>query len=107
MPILFIHGEKDSYIPVAQCQALYDLAYGPKALWIVPEARHNQCVKIDPANYFRRIVDFLDEHVSAEHVPARVAPARVRRHDSPVTVPSSSLAPTIASSHREPTATAV
>lgn len=106
-PLLFIHGEKDSYIPVAQCQALYDVAYGPKSLWIVPNARHNQCVKIDPAGYFRRITDFLDEHVSTEQVPARIIPSRVRRHDTPVSVPSTTLVPNIVSSQREHTATAV
>ncbi len=107
MPILFIHGEKDSYIPVAQCQALYDLAHGPKALWIVPEARHNQCIKMDPTQYGRRIVNFLDEHVSIEMYPVRVAPARVRRHDSAVSVPSTSLVPNLVPSQREPTAAAV
>ncbi len=107
MPVLFIHGEKDSYIPVAQCQGLYDLAHGPKALWIVPDARHNQCVKIDRAGYFRRIVDFLDEHVSADFVSARVAPSRMRRHDIPVSVPSTTLMPARAPSQREPSATAV
>jgi|CXWL01.1.fsa_nt_gi pimeloyl-ACP methyl ester carboxylesterase len=98
MPVLFIHGEKDSYIPVAQSQGLYDLAHGPKSIWIVPDARHNQCVKIDPAGYFRRIVGFLDEHVSTEHFPVHVSPAWVRCYDPSVTVPSSSLAPTLVSS---------
>lgn len=107
MPVLFIHGEKDSYIPVAQCQALYDLAYGPKTLWIVPDARHNQCVRVEPAGYFRRIIDFLDEHVSAEHAPARVVPSRVRRHETPVSAGSPALVPSLVSAQREQTATAV
>jgi uncharacterized protein len=107
MPVLFIHGEKDSYIPVAHCQALYDLARGPKAIWIVPEARHNQCVKIDSAGYFRRIIDFLDEHVSEKYSPARVAPSRVRRLDPSVSASPPSLVPSLVPSQREHTATAV
>jgi len=76
-PILLIHGEKDSYIPIAQSQALHDLARGSKYLWIVPEARHNQSVLIQPAAYAQRIVRFFDEHL-AVHPPTRVAP-RLRR----------------------------
>jgi pimeloyl-ACP methyl ester carboxylesterase len=107
IPILFIHGEKDTYIPAAQCQALYDLAHGPKSLWIVPEARHNQCIKMDPAQYVRRMVQFLDEHVSMEMHPAPVVPARVRRHGTPVSASTPSLVPNLVSSQHEPTATAV
>lgn len=107
MPMLFIHGEKDSYIPFAQCQSLFDLAYGPKSLWIVPDARHNQCAKTNPGEYFRRIVSFLDEHLSEEIQPILALPARTRRHEAPVSVPASTLVPSLAGSQREPSATAV
>ena len=106
MPILFIHGEKDSYIPVSHCQALYEVARGPKALWIVAEARHNQCMKIDPEAYVRRIVQFLDEHVSLNAQPARTAPSRPRRHEVPVATPSPALVPNLVSA-QVGTATAV
>ena len=107
MPILFIHGEKDSYIPVAHCQTLYDLAHGPKAIWIVPDARHNQCVKVDAPGYFHSIIHFLDEHLSAGHAVARLAPSRVRRHDPSVSASAPSLVPSLVASQREQTATAV
>ena len=63
-PILLIHGEKDSYIPIAQSQMLYDLAPGPKALWIVPGAKHNQSVIVRPEEYARRLTSFFDEHLT-------------------------------------------
>ncbi|MBN1513918.1 MAG: alpha/beta fold hydrolase [Phycisphaerae bacterium] len=62
-PIFFIHGERDSYIPVAQSQMLYDLAGEKKYLWIVPRAKHNQCVIQAPQEYARRTVRFFDEHL--------------------------------------------
>lgn len=105
MPILFIHGEKDSYIPVSHCQSLYDLADGPKALWIVPHARHNQCMKVDPAGYSRRVIRFLDEHLSLQAQP-RSAPARARRVE-PVAASNAALVPNLVSNSCEPTATAV
>ena len=70
-PILLIHGEKDSYIPVAQSEALYELATGPKYLWIVPEAKHNHSVMVRMEEYARRVVRFFDEHLAgAEAAPA-------------------------------------
>jgi fermentation-respiration switch protein FrsA (DUF1100 family) len=63
-PVLFIHGEKDSYIPVAQSQILYDKARGPKSLWMVPGAKHNCAVSVCPDEYAQRVVAFLDEHLA-------------------------------------------
>jgi pimeloyl-ACP methyl ester carboxylesterase len=71
--ILFIHGERDSYIPVEQSQLLYDLAPGPKSLWIVPGAKHNQSVVVKPEYYAARTVAFFDEYLAAvgDNLPAR------------------------------------
>jgi pimeloyl-ACP methyl ester carboxylesterase len=63
-PILLIHGDKDGFIPVSQSQMLYDLAAGPKYLWIVPTAKHNQSVVVQPAQYAERTVRFFDEHLA-------------------------------------------
>lgn len=62
-PILLIHGQRDSFIPVLQSQMLYDLAAGPKELWIVPTAKHNQSVIVQPAEYAKRTVEFLDKYL--------------------------------------------
>lgn len=63
-PILFIHGERDSYIPLEQGQLLYRLANEPKFLWTVPGARHNESVVQQPEEYARRIVAFFDQHLA-------------------------------------------
>ncbi len=63
-PILFIHGERDSYIPVEQSQLLYQAAPGPKSLWIVPGAKHNQSVAVRPEYYAARTVAFFDEYLA-------------------------------------------
>lgn len=59
-PLLFIHGERDTYIPLEQTQMLYRLAAGPKYFWAVPGARHNQSVVKQPKEYARQIVSFFD-----------------------------------------------
>lgn len=62
-PILFIHGERDSYIPAEQARWLYNLASHPKYLWIVPEARHNQAVAVCPALYAQRTLAFFNRYL--------------------------------------------
>lgn len=63
-PILFIHGEKDSYLPVEySSRRLYALAGQPKYLWIAPEARHNQAVIRHPAFYAWLTTHFLERHL--------------------------------------------
>ncbi len=63
-PMLFIHGERDSCIPVEQSQLLCDLAPGPKSLWVVPKAKHNQSVVVRPEYYAARTVAFFDEYLA-------------------------------------------
>ncbi|HEY9830344.1 MAG TPA: alpha/beta fold hydrolase, partial [Stenomitos sp.] len=41
MPILFVHGTADPYIPATMSKTLYTKAPQPKQLLLVPEAKHN------------------------------------------------------------------
>lgn len=63
-PLLFVHGERDSYVPVEQTQLLYALASQPKYLWIVAKAKHNQSVIIQPKQYATRTVAFFDRFLA-------------------------------------------
>ncbi len=63
-PIFLIHGEKDGFIPVSQSQLLYGLAQGTRYLWIVPAAKHNQSVVVQPRQYAERTVRFFDQHLA-------------------------------------------
>lgn len=71
-PILFIHGERDSYIPVEQSRLLYALSPQPKYLWIVPQAKHNQSVAVEPEEYTRRTVEFFDRYLAGIDDPANM-----------------------------------
>jgi pimeloyl-ACP methyl ester carboxylesterase len=79
--MLFIHGQRDGFIPVEQSQKLYELAREPKSLWIVPGAKHNQSVVVRPDYYAKRTTAFFDEHL------ATLAPAE---SDSPPRQPDRS-----------------
>jgi pimeloyl-ACP methyl ester carboxylesterase len=64
-PIMFIHGEKDSYIPVQQSQMLYHMANKPRYLWIVGGAKHNQSALVEPERYALRIQAFFDRYLAS------------------------------------------
>jgi pimeloyl-ACP methyl ester carboxylesterase len=63
-PMLFIHGERDSYLPVEQSRRLYALAPQPKYLWIAPDARHNQAVVRHPDAYRQITTAFFNRHLA-------------------------------------------
>ncbi|MBK9129371.1 MAG: alpha/beta fold hydrolase [Phycisphaerales bacterium] len=87
-PMLFIHGEKDSYLPVEQSRKLYVLAGQPKFLWVAPGARHNQAVVLHAERYSDLTVSFFDRYLGSED---RGAPTAARptslfaRGSTPVT----------------------
>lgn len=77
-PILFIHGERDSYIPLEQSRLLYELAPEPKELWIAPGAKHNQSVVVWPERYAAKTVGFFDRYLCGQdEPPAEADPARL------------------------------
>jgi len=84
-PILFVHGEKDSYIPISQSQSLYELSDGPKSLWIVPGAKHNQSILVAPDAYSRRAVLFFGKYLAGDSNDEIIASSRSAhaRYDVP------------------------
>ncbi len=67
-PIMLIHGQRDSYINPNQAQLLHDAAPGPKYIWIVPKAKHNQSVVVVPQEYADRTTAFFRKYLSGENV---------------------------------------
>jgi uncharacterized protein len=73
-PVLFIHGERDTYVPPAQTRTLCDLKPGPKDIWICPEAKHNQAVATDPKTYARQLTGFFDRYLGGGSAAAAALP---------------------------------
>jgi uncharacterized protein len=67
-PLLMIHGESDTYIKPEMARALFDRARGPKDLWIVPKAKHNQALTVAGDEYHTRVISFFDLHLSFDNV---------------------------------------
>ena len=62
LPMLFIHGAADSYVPTAMVRPLYDAKPAPKELWLVPGAAHAASYRDRPHEYARRVARFLAPH---------------------------------------------
>ncbi len=66
--ILFIHGQRDGYIHEEEARQLYDAAPPQKYLWMVPDAKHNQSVAVEPKQYAARTVAFFRKHLAGEEL---------------------------------------
>lgn len=60
-PILFIHGERDVYVPTQMSRINYNNNAGPKRLWIVPSAVHAESFWINPYHYQTHVARFLED----------------------------------------------
>ena len=61
VPLLSIHGDEDSIIPMKFGRALYDAAPGPKEWYEVKGAGHNDVIPRGGNPYYQRIETFLSE----------------------------------------------
>ena len=59
VPVLFIHGEEDAFVPTWMGRALYEACAAPKQLWLVPGARHAMSYAVAHKEYVRRLCAFL------------------------------------------------
>lgn len=64
-PMLFIHGDKDTYVPFSMLQENYDAkCTGPRRKAVFPGAAHAMSLLSDPARYRRVVETFLrDNHI--------------------------------------------
>jgi fermentation-respiration switch protein FrsA (DUF1100 family) len=71
VPILFIHGDADSYVPFNMVFTLYEACPAEKELYIAKGAGHGQARDADPAEYQGRIARFLEKHagISGNQAP--------------------------------------
>jgi len=59
LPVLFVHGTGDRYVPAKFSQALYQAAPGPKKLLLIDNGGHNNAMWIGDPAYRETLVDFF------------------------------------------------
>ncbi|MGN0479702.1 MAG: alpha/beta hydrolase [Hominenteromicrobium sp.] len=63
IPMLFIHGEKDDFVPYPMVHRLYEAAACEKQLLTVPEAGHCLSAETDPELYWGTIRSFVERYI--------------------------------------------
>jgi uncharacterized protein len=63
-PLFMIHGGSDTYIKPEMARALFERARGPKEMWLVPGAKHNQALHLVGEEYRARVRDFFRAHLA-------------------------------------------
>jgi uncharacterized protein len=72
IPLLLIHGQDDTIVPLHHSQRLYELAGFPKSLWVVPGVGHIQAIK--ERDVRKRLADFLARSLSPAQGPVAATP---------------------------------
>lgn len=62
IPILFIHGDKDDFVPTYMSEINYDKYNGPKELIIVEGAKHSRSYITDKEKYESSILRFYEKY---------------------------------------------
>lgn len=61
VPILFIHGEADIFVPCSMCDEIYEHCASPKSRLIVAGAAHAESYYKDMENYERALTEFIGQ----------------------------------------------
>lgn len=59
IPILFIHGDKDDFVPEYMCEKLFNVANCKKQKLIIEGAGHTDGKYKDPEKYYNTIFEWL------------------------------------------------
>lgn len=62
LPILFIHGAKDDYVPTYMGKQLYNAYQNEKQLLIIKNAGHAQSSDVDPQKYYTSVFNFMERY---------------------------------------------
>lgn len=63
LPMFFIHGDKDDYVPTWMVYELYNAKPQPKELWIVPNAGHDDSYRLYREEYTEKVKQFTDKYI--------------------------------------------
>lgn len=70
VPVLFIHGSKDTFVPFAMLEEVYNACASPKERFVVAGAGHGEAYIVAGDAYWQRILAFVDR-VDSPRTPDR------------------------------------
>lgn len=66
VPVLFIHGTDDNFVPIEMTYENYKACHSPKKLFIVPGAEHGTSYLLDKDGYEQTIKKFWEDYDNVE-----------------------------------------
>ena len=63
IPILFIHGDKDNFVPFYMLDRLYQAATCKKEKLVIKNAGHAEAQCIDPEKYWHTVRKFIKRYI--------------------------------------------
>ena len=68
VPIIFVHGEADDFVPCDMSREVYDACPTPKLLFTVPEAGHGLGYIMDLEGYLKSVAEFSTAYITPTQV---------------------------------------
>ena len=62
-PMLFIHGDKDDFVPYFMLDEVYKATKGPKEQYVVHGAKHAEALSSNPSMYQKKVTEFIQKYV--------------------------------------------
>lgn len=62
IPVIFVHGEADDFVPCEMSKMTYDVCKSPKRIFTVPDAGHGLVYLVDNPGYLREVSEFFTEN---------------------------------------------
>lgn len=62
VPILYIHGGIDTFVPVENVHELAAATVAKHDVWVVDDANHGEAVKVEPDLYREKVMEFIEQH---------------------------------------------
>lgn len=66
-PMLFIHGDADTYVPTAMVYPLYKAKPQPKDIWLAEGSEHANSYRDHRQQYTDKTREFINKHVLSRH----------------------------------------
>lgn len=63
LPMFFIHGSEDTFVPTDMVYPLYAAKPQPKEIWIAPGSEHARSYVDHPSEYTRRVREFVGKYI--------------------------------------------
>ena len=63
-PILFIHGDKDDFVPYYMMEELYNATSSKKEMLTIKDAGHAKSSEVDPETYWTTVYNFTNKYIS-------------------------------------------